>query len=89
MPMHVYVIQATDPQTYAEAIGNPHWEAAMDEEYNSLFANQTWDLVPLPSNRKLVRCKWINRTKKSVNGQLSRYKERLVAKGFQQVYGID
>jgi hypothetical protein len=46
-------------------------------------------LVPLPSYRKLVRCKWVYRTKKATDGQVSRYKERLVAKGFQQVHMID
>jgi hypothetical protein len=61
----------------------------MNEEYNSLIKNQTWDLVPLPSDRKLVRCKWVYRTKKATNGLVSRYKARLVAKGFQQVHGID
>ena len=25
-----------------------HWDAAMDEEYHSLMANNTWDLAPLP-----------------------------------------
>ena len=61
----------------------------MQKEYNSLLENQTWDLVPLPSRRKLVRCRWIYRTKSAVDGQISRYKSRLVAKGFQQVHGID
>lgn len=89
MPMHAYMMHGSDPQTYAEANGHPEWEAAMDEEYNSLIENQTWDLVPLPSNRKLVRCKWVYRTKKASNGQVSRYKARLVAKGFQQVHGVD
>jgi len=41
----------------------PDWEAAMNEEYHSLLANDTWDLVPLPKGRKLVRCKWVYRTK--------------------------
>eukprot|EP00253_Pinus_taeda_P025994 PITA_25994 len=89
MPMHAYMMHGSDPQTYAEANGHPEWEATMDEEYNSLIENQTWDLVPLPSNRKLVRCKWLYWTKKSSNGQVSRYKARLVAKGFQQVHGVD
>jgi hypothetical protein len=61
----------------------------MQEEYNSLLENQTWDLVPLPSGRKLVRCRWVYRTKSATDGQISRYKARLVAKGFQQVHGID
>jgi hypothetical protein len=46
-------------------------------------------MVPLPSGRKLVRCRWVYRTKSTVDGQINRYKARLVAKGFQQVHGID
>jgi hypothetical protein len=89
MPMHCYMVLASDLQTYAEAAGNPFWEATMQEEYNSLLENQTWDLVLLPSDRKLVRCRWVYRTKKATDGQVSRYKARLVAKGFQQIHGID
>jgi hypothetical protein len=57
----------------------------MQKEYNSLLKNQTWDLVPLPVGRKLVRCIWVYRTKSVADGYVSRYKARLVAKGFQQV----
>jgi hypothetical protein len=61
----------------------------MQEEYNSILENQTWDLVPLPSGRKLVRCIWFYMTKSATDGQISRYKAKLVSKGFQQVHGID
>ena len=37
-----------DPENFAEASRNPDWDAGMDEEYRSLIANDTWDLVPLP-----------------------------------------
>jgi hypothetical protein len=50
------------PQSYAEDEGNPHWEESMKNEYNSLMENNTWELVPLPSNKKLVICKWIVKT---------------------------
>jgi len=46
-------------------------------------------LVSLPSGRKLVRCIWVYRTKSVVDGQVSRYKSRLVAKGCQEVHSID
>jgi hypothetical protein len=46
-------------------------------------------MIPLPSGRKLVRCRWFNGTKSTEDGQISRYKARLVTKGFQQVHGID
>ena len=61
----------------------------MDEEYRSLMANDTWDLVPLPKGRKLVRCKWVYRTKYASDESVERLKARLAAKGFSQVEGID
>jgi hypothetical protein len=83
------LVQSSNPQFYGEAAGNPFWESAMQEEYNSLLENQTWDLVPLPSRRKLVRCRWVYTTKSVVDGQINKYKAMLVAKGFQQVHDID
>jgi hypothetical protein len=62
IPMHCYMVQSSDPRIYSEALGNPLWEATMQEEFDSLLENQTWDLVPLPPGRKLVRCKWVYRT---------------------------
>ena len=78
-----------DPITFVEGSGNPDWDAAMDEEYCSLIANDNWDLVPLPKERKLFRCKWVYRTKYASDGSVERLKERLFAKGFSQVEGID
>ena len=60
----------SDPQSYSEALGNPLWEVAMDEEYTALIENNTWDLVPLPKGRKLVRCRWIYRTKIGADGEI-------------------
>ena len=61
----------------------------MTEECHSLLANNTWDLVPLPKGRKLVRCRWVYKTKFGPDGKVDRHKARLVAKGFSQVEGID
>jgi hypothetical protein len=61
----------------------------MQEEYNSILENQTWDLVLLPSRRKLVKCRSVYRTKSAVDGQISIYKAKIVTKGFQQVHVID
>jgi len=60
----------------------------MNEESNSLIQNNTWELVYLPPNRKLVRCKWIYKTKRAADGFITKYKDLLVAKGFSQVQGI-
>eukprot|EP00253_Pinus_taeda_P001858 PITA_01858 len=60
----------------------------MNEEYRSLLANDTWEHVPLPKGRKLVKCKWVYRTKFGLDGKVDKHKVHLVAKGFSQVEGI-
>eukprot|EP00253_Pinus_taeda_P010980 PITA_10980 len=60
----------------------------MNEDYHSLSAYDTWDLVPLPKGRRFVRCKWVYRTKFGPNEKVDKHKARVVAKGFSQVEGI-
>eukprot|EP00253_Pinus_taeda_P019010 PITA_19010 len=57
----------------------------MNKEYHSLLENDTWDLVPLPKGHKLVRCKWVCRTKFGPDGKFDKHKAIFVAKGFPQV----
>ena len=61
----------------------------MDEYFNSLRKNATWELVSLPPGRKLVQCKWFFQKNVGVYGTTCKYKSRLVAKGFSQVQGVD
>ncbi|XP_028098528.1 uncharacterized protein LOC114298197 [Camellia sinensis] len=61
----------------------------MSEEYNALLAQGTWSLVPLPSSKSAIGCKWVFRIKRNSDGSIARYKARLVAKGFLQQEGID
>jgi hypothetical protein len=44
----VRVIQEVEPTCFDQAIGNPKWNNAMDEEMAALDANATWELVALP-----------------------------------------
>jgi Reverse transcriptase (RNA-dependent DNA polymerase) len=60
----------------------------MDEEMNSLNANQTWKLVEHLVGKKIIQNKWVYRLKQEHDGS-QRYKARLVVKGFQQKAGID
>ena len=61
----------------------------MKEDFKSLQDNETWELVPLPSKRKLVQCKWVYRTKVDVYGSDIKYKDSLVSKFLSQVQGVD
>lgn len=65
------------------------WKNSMNEEYNSLIENNTWELVKLPEKRFVIKTKWIFKTKRDTNGDIVKRKSRLVAKGYTQRYGID
>ena len=78
-----------DPQTYQEASVDPRWQTTMQEEFNSLHENETWELVPLPPKRKLMQCKWVYRTKVSDDRYDIKYNAILFSKGFSQFQGVD
>lgn len=50
---HLFVASISDPESFQEASGIPKWDATMQEEFNSLERNHTWDLVPLPKEGNL------------------------------------
>lgn len=71
------------PVTFSEAFSGRHgkeWKQAMDEEIIELN-KKTWKLVPLPTNSKPVKNKWVYTTKRDTDGSVDR-RARLVAKGF-------
>ncbi|WJX64387.1 hypothetical protein P8452_49170 [Trifolium repens] len=86
-------VQDSEPKNFREAlesIDGKDWLKAMNEEMLSLEKNQTWKLVPLPKNKRVVGSKWVFKKKDGIPGvEAPRYKARLVAKGFTQVEGID
>uniref|UniRef100_A0A2N9J940 Integrase catalytic domain-containing protein n=1 Tax=Fagus sylvatica TaxID=28930 RepID=A0A2N9J940_FAGSY len=77
------------PRSVSAALQDPKWVTAMQAEMDALQANQTWELVPLPSGEKSVGCKWVFTVKYLADGSIDRYKARLVAKGFTQIPGKD
>jgi hypothetical protein len=43
--------ECVEPKSYRAALDNaqaPQWQATMQQEYSSLIANRTWELVDLP-----------------------------------------
>jgi len=79
----------SEPKSVKHALAAPNWLAAMEQEYQALMKNHTWDIVPLPSDRKAVGCKWVFRVKENADGSINKYKAQLVAKVFHQVHGFD
>jgi hypothetical protein len=54
----------------------------MNAEIMALERNKTWHLVPPQKGRNVIDCKWVYYIKKKQDGNLDRYKARLIAKGF-------
>ena len=55
----------------------------------SINANKVWNLEIISKGAKIVCCKWVYKTKLNSQGNIEKYKVRLVAKGYMQREGID
>jgi len=91
----------SEPLTYKAALRSPqarHWKEAMRQEWQALVDNHTFDImvkgntVPTPTTDRTVEepigCKWVYKRKINPDGS-TRYKARLVIKGYEQKEGID
>jgi hypothetical protein len=80
------------PKNRKAAIQSNHhkedWKAAMDAEIKSLIDLETWEIVDTPKGCKLKTYAFIF-NKKYTGTNSIKYKPRLVAHGYRQVYGLD
>ena len=91
-----------EPSTYKAALRSPQarqWKEAMRQEWQVLVDNHTFDIVakgntvhmPTTDSRTVeepISCKWVYKRKINPDGS-TRYKARLVIKGYEQKEGID
>jgi hypothetical protein len=77
------------PSSVRTTLADPHWRRAMEEEYATLLANHTWELVSCPPCTNMVIDNWLFRHKLTSDGSLNRYKARWVLRGFTQHPGVD
>jgi hypothetical protein len=61
----------------------------MDEEFDQIEKNDTWELIPRPKNKNVIDTKWVFRNKLNEDEQVTRNKARLVCKGYAQIEGIE
>ena len=80
------------PDSFEEAMSRPDanlWLAAMLLEIKSIEQHKVKVCVDRPTDRNVIKCRWIFDYKRGPDGEITRYKARLVAKGFSQHPGID
>jgi hypothetical protein len=77
------------PSSIRDAFVDPNWRRAMEEEFATLIANNTWDLLPRPVGSSVITGKWIFKHKFNSDGSLERYKACWVLRSFTQRPGVD
>lgn len=83
-------VQVDDiPKFYKEAENSSEWMEAIDVELKAMEEFGVWEIVQRPPGINIVKTKWIFDLKRTEHGEILRYKARLVAQGFSQVYGVD
>ncbi|GJX85668.1 putative ribonuclease H-like domain-containing protein [Tanacetum coccineum] len=83
------VTDHVEPKKVIQALTDPSWIEAMQDELLQFKLQKVWTLVDLPYGKRAIGTKWIYRNKKDERGIVVRNKARLVAQGYTQEEGID
>lgn len=86
---HIAFLSTVEPQCFKEASKDKDWIAAMNDELDQIEKNDTWELVPRPTDKNIIGSKWVFKNKLNEQGKVVRNKARLVCKGYAQVEGQD
>jgi hypothetical protein len=81
-------VSSLEPIKVEQALEDPDWVVAMQEELNDFERNQVWELVERPKTN-IIGAKWVFQNKQYEFGIVIRNKARLVAQGYTQVEGLD
>ncbi|GKB90033.1 retrovirus-related pol polyprotein from transposon TNT 1-94 [Tanacetum coccineum] len=82
-------LTSVEPKNFKQAMTEPLWIDAMQEEIHEFKRLQVWELVPSPDKVMLIKLKWIYTVKTHEFGGVLNNKARLVGQGFRQEEGIN
>jgi peptidoglycan hydrolase-like protein with peptidoglycan-binding domain len=83
---------AYEPKNYEDAVtcaDASRWIPSMDEEVKEIIANDVWDVVNPPPGVSILTGKFAYKVKTNADGEVTRYKSRWCARGFEQELGVD
>nr|GEX52352.1 putative ribonuclease H-like domain-containing protein [Tanacetum cinerariifolium] len=87
--LFAYFLSQVEPKKVIQALTDPSWIEAMQDELLQFKLQQVWTLMDLPNGKRAIGIKWIYKNKKYERGIVVRNKARLVAHGYTQEEGID
>ncbi|GJT10902.1 retrovirus-related pol polyprotein from transposon TNT 1-94 [Tanacetum coccineum] len=65
---HSLIISQVEPKNFKQAMTEPSWINAMQEEIHEFERLEVWELVPCPDNVFLIKLKWIYKVKTDESG---------------------
>nr|GFC51049.1 putative reverse transcriptase, RNA-dependent DNA polymerase [Tanacetum cinerariifolium] len=87
--MFACFLSQEEPKRVHQALKDPSWIEAMQEELLQFKMQKVWILVDLPHGKRAIGTKWVYKNKKNKRGIVVRNKAGLVAQGHTQEKGID
>ena len=61
--LFVNFVSLKEPKKIDEALPDPFWVTAMQEELSEFERNKVWKLVPRPPNKTVIGTKWVFRNR--------------------------
>ena len=78
------------PTTVKEALASKHkeeWKKAIKYELDMMLKNGTWRQMDRERRMQTISSKWVFATKRGSDGEITKFRARLVARGFSQKLG--
>ncbi|GJZ84870.1 putative ribonuclease H-like domain-containing protein [Tanacetum coccineum] len=77
-------LSSVEPNNFKEALLEPSWIDAKQEEIHEFERLDVWELVPYPDFVMIIKLKWIFKVNQDEFGGVLKNKEMLIAKGYCQ-----
>jgi hypothetical protein len=85
---HIAFIYMVVPKNINESSKDVNWLKSMNEELDQIEKNDTWELIPRPTNKNVIRSKWVYKNKMNEKGNILINNAILVCKGYAQIEGL-
>ncbi|GKB52160.1 putative ribonuclease H-like domain-containing protein [Tanacetum coccineum] len=78
-----------EPKKVIQALKDPSWIEAMQDELLQFKIQKVWTLMDLPNGKRAIGTKWVYKNKKDDRDIMIKNKARLIAQGYTQEEGVN